>query len=115
MKRKHESIKEEKYETDAKKSKSEKSIEQSSVIRYELYLSTEFDVNQWEEIKGNAVILTNKNTAYFVIDNKLVTKDEKPQIVEAVSRQGIPLCSSIKPVKYTNSVQKKRNHPGSHL
>lgn len=63
--------------------------------RCDLYLMLEFDSNKnkCNEIKGNAVILTNENEAYFVVNGKLVTKkDDKPQVVEGIDRQGIIQC-----------------------
>jgi serine/threonine protein kinase len=74
----------------------------------DLYLMSEFDIRQCEqEIKGNAVILTNQNTAYFIINDKIIMDDLKPQIVQAINRQKIPPCSSIKPKKYTLREKKK--------
>ncbi len=61
---------------------------------YDLYLISTFDADKCNEIKGNAVILTNENTAYFIIDGNLVIKDDKPQVVEDINRQDIASMQS---------------------
>ena len=79
----------------------------------DLYLMSEFDIGQCDEIKeikasddnaANIVILTNQNTAYFIFKNKFVIKDDKPQAVEGINRQGISPSVSIRPIKYTGSM-----------
>lgn len=74
---------------------------------YDLYLMSKFDIDQCKEIKGNAVILTNENIAYFMIEDKIVIKNEKPHAVESINRQGISSSDSTKPTKYTGSEQVK--------
>ena len=80
---------------------------QSNFKGYDLYLMSKFDIDQCKEIKGNAVILTNENTAYFMIEDKIVIKNEKPHAVESINRQGISSSDSTKPTKYTGSEQVK--------
>ena len=82
-------------------------IEKDILKGHDLYLMSEFDIEQCKEIKGNAVILTDKNTAYFIIDGKIIIKDGKPQAVEGINRQGIKFSDSIGPTKYTDSEQEK--------
>ena len=53
----------------------------------DLYLMSEFNIKHCEEIKGNAVILTNQNTAYFIISNQIVMNENKPQTVQSINRQ----------------------------
>ena len=74
---------------------------------YDLYLMSKFDIDQCKEIKGNAVILTNENTAYFIIEGKIVEKNEKPYTVKSINCQGISSSDSTKPKKYTGSKQVK--------
>ncbi len=82
-------------------------IEKDISKEHDLYLMSNFDIEKCKEIKGNAVILTDKNTAYFIIDGKIITKDEKPLAVEDINRQGIKFSGSIGPTKYTDSEQEK--------
>ena len=72
-----------------------------------LFLVSEFNIDQCKRIKGNAVILTDQNTAYFIYDSQIVIKDEKPQTVENINRLEILPGESIKPVEYTASVKLK--------
>ena len=74
---------------------------------YDLYLISKFNIEQCKEIKGNAVILTDENTAYFIIEDKIVMRDEKPQAVENINRQKIESSDSIGPTEYTVSKKKK--------
>lgn len=83
---------------------------------YDLYLMSEFDIGQCNEIKeikasddnaANIVILTNQNTSYFIFKNQFVMNDDKPQVVEGINRQGISPSVSIKPIKYTDSREKE--------
>ena len=74
---------------------------------YDLYLMPKFNIDQCEEIKGNAVILTDENTAYFIIEDKIVIKNEEPQVVASINRQKIRDSDSTKPKKYTDSERKK--------
>ncbi len=63
-----------------------------------LFLISNFDPEKCKEIKGNAVILTNNNTAYFVLNGEIVM-DEKHKVVTDIHRQEIPLCESDQLVK----------------
>ena len=69
-------------------------IKSDSLDECDLYLMSEFDIKQCEGIKGNTVILTDKNTAYFIFKDKIVMKDDKPQVVEGINRQEIPLSGT---------------------
>ena len=60
---------------------------------YHLYLMSKFDFDKCKEIKGSAVVLTDENIAYFIIDGNPVIKDDKPQIVKVSDRQGIAPCN----------------------
>ena len=68
-------------------------IQEDEIRGYDLYLMSTFDSNKCNEIKENAVVLTNENTAYFIINGNLVIKDDKPQVVEVSDRQGIAQCN----------------------
>ena len=73
----------------------------------DLYLMSEFDMEQCREIKGNAVILTNRNTAYFIFEDKLLLKENEPQMVEDIDRRRIARSESIRPEKYTALLYKR--------
>ena len=58
--------------------------------RCNLFLTPAFDAEKCKEIKGDAVILTNENRAYFILQGQLVLQeDKKPHSVKEVNRQGI--------------------------
>ncbi len=42
---------------------------------------SEFDIKKCVEITGEAVILTNNNKAYFILNGKIVMRNNKPQHV----------------------------------
>lgn len=71
-------------------------------INFDFYVMPAFDSEVCKEIKGNAVILTDINTVYFVMSDKVVLKDEKPVAVEAVNRQNVPVSTSDLPIKVTS-------------
>ena len=48
---------------------------------YDLFRTPQFDVKQCAAIKDNAIILTNQNVAYFVLDGKIVMKSGVPQAI----------------------------------
>jgi hypothetical protein len=54
-----------------------------------LHSMPEFDIKECKEIKGNAVILTDDHTAYFILNDKIVMQDGKPRMVEGINRQNI--------------------------
>ena len=83
--------------------------EEKSGIRegWDLHLMSEFDIEKCEEIKGNTVILTDSNTAFFIVDNRIVMEDDKPKAVKGINRQEITPSRSTKPIKYISSEQKK--------
>ncbi len=61
----------------------------------ELFLMPTFDAKKCQEIKGNAVILVDvEDTAYFIIEGKVATHEEKPQYVKNINRQNIPQCGT---------------------
>lgn len=74
---------------------------------YHLYLVSELDIKECEQIRGNAIILSDKNQACFIIEDKLVIKNGQPVVVEEISRQEIEVGESIKPKKYTISNSKR--------
>ena len=74
---------------------------------FSLYLVSKFDPEKCE-IKGNAVILDNKNNVYFVKDSKLVMqldeeKHEIPQVEKITNREGIEFSDSREPEPATSS------------
>ena len=73
----------------------------------DLYLISEFNIKKCEEIKGDAVILTNNNTAYFFLNGKIAMEDDKPQVVQGINRQNIALSQSIEPISYKGLEWKK--------
>lgn len=75
----------------------------------DLYLIDKFNIEQVNEIKGNAIILTNKNTVYFVINGKIAMREGKPHVVEGIKRQGVAKSKSQKLIKYSDSAQIKNN------
>ncbi len=61
----------------------------------ELFLMPTFDAQQCREIKGNAIILVDvEDTAYFIIDGKVATHENKPQYEKNIHRQNIPRCGT---------------------
>jgi RPE4 domain-containing protein len=61
----------------------------------ELFLMPAFDAEKCLEIKGNAVILVDiEDTAYFIIDGKLATREEKIHYVKNINRQNISRCET---------------------
>ena len=75
--------------------------------RCDLYLMSEFDIKQCQGIKGTLVILTNKNIAYFIFEDNIVMKGDKPQAVEGIDRLEIKFSNATMPLKYNDSEQKK--------
>ena len=76
------------------------------IEKYSLYLMSNFSIEKCKEIKGKAVILTNENKAYFVVDNEIFfddENDENPQFVIIDNRQEIEFSNSEKPEKYAGS------------
>ncbi len=53
---------------------------------YDLYLMSRFQEELCQHIKGNAVILTDENEAYFVIDGKISREETKVQCVDIANR-----------------------------
>ncbi len=87
-----------------------------TIDSFSLYLVKKFDPEKKCEIKGNAVILDNKNTAYYIKNGNVVMKYAVPQkehhktlaerltlrgllphTVEKIDRHGIPLSDSDEP------------------
>ena len=67
---------------------------------WDLYLVQKFNVNHCDEIKENAVFLTNANTAYVVVEGKGYMSGTKPQRVTGINRQGIRNADISEPRKY---------------
>ncbi len=72
--------------------------------KYKLYLVSTFNREECEEIQGDAVILTNKNTAYFVSNSIIMMLDDKPIVVNNINGQNIGLRpDGCKPQQYLAS------------
>ncbi len=66
----------------------------------DLFLIKDFDQNKINEIKQKeAVILTDKNSAFLIHNWEIIRDKNKPFLMQNVNRQGLPLCDSKSPVK----------------
>ncbi len=73
----------------------------------DLYLMSEFDNKHYEIIENDAVILTNNNTAYFILNGKITMEDGKPQAVNGINRQNLELTQSVEPIRLSGGESKK--------
>ncbi len=68
---------------------------------YDLLLVSKHDPIKHQEIKGDAIILSNDNTARFTIGSKILMDETgDPLEVRDVGREGLEVCSSDEPTKY---------------
>ncbi len=64
----------------------------------------QFDYSLLNKIKGNAVILTDQNTACFVFESKIVLKNGSLHVVENINRQGISYSNfSDEPIQFSGN------------
>lgn len=89
-------------------------LSSSNWTQYDLYLMKEliilngdrslleFNYPILNKIKGNAVILSDRNTACFVFESKIVLKNGNLHVVGGINRQGIPYSNfSYYPIKFS--------------
>ncbi len=68
---------------------------------YDLLLVSQHDSVKHQEIKGDAIILSNDNKARFTIGGKiLLGQDGNPVEITEVDRSDLEVCSSAEPKKY---------------
>ena len=93
-----------------------------SPLNLSLYIISEFDRFKCNGVNRNAIILTNDNYVYFIIDNSIVLEDKKREITSGVSevkgpspaqrvrvnRQKLTTSLSDKPQLYTGKEREKR-------
>lgn len=61
---------------------------------YQLFLTAAFNPKQDQAVTGNAVILTNDNTAYFIKNGNISVNKDEPHFANEINRRNIAMAQS---------------------